>query len=128
MILLFVYMYFWCAVLSHSILSLFVTPWPVACQAPLPGDSPGETTKSGCHALPPGDLPNPGIESRAPALQVDSLLSEPLGKPMNTGVSRSSLLQGIFSTQESNQGLLHCRWILYQLCYQGRSLYIFNER
>ena len=30
-----------------------------------------------------------------------------------------SLLQGIFATQESNWGLLHCRWILYQLSYQG---------
>ena len=30
-----------------------------------------------------------------------------------------SLLQGIFLTQESNRGLLHCRWILYQLNYQG---------
>ena len=29
----------------------------------------------------PGDLPNPGIESRSPALQADSLLSEPPGKP-----------------------------------------------
>ena len=32
-----------------------------------------------------------------------------------------SLLQGIFPTQESNQGLLHCRWIPYQLSYQGGS-------
>ena len=30
-----------------------------------------------------------------------------------------SLLQGIFSTQGSNPGLLHCRWILYQLSYRG---------
>ena len=30
-----------------------------------------------------------------------------------------SLLQQIFLTQESNQGLLQCRWILYQLRYQG---------
>ena len=30
----------------------------------------------------PGDLPNTGIEPRCPALQVDSLLSEPLGKPL----------------------------------------------
>ena len=30
-----------------------------------------------------------------------------------------SLLQGIFLTLELNQGLLHCRWILYQLSYQG---------
>ena len=37
----------------------------------------------------------------------------------NTGVGSHSLLQGIFPTQESNQGLPHCRWILYQLSYQG---------
>ena len=30
-----------------------------------------------------------------------------------------SLLQGIFLTQESNQGLQHCRWMLYQLSHQG---------
>ena len=30
-----------------------------------------------------------------------------------------SLLQRIFLTQESNRGLLQCRWILYQLSYQG---------
>ena len=40
----------------------------------------------------------------------------------NTGVGCHALLQGIFQTQESNQGLLHCRQILYQLSYQG-SLY-----
>ena len=37
----------------------------------------------------------------------------------NTGVGCHSLLQGIFPTQESNLGLLHCRQILYQLSYQG---------
>ena len=37
----------------------------------------------------------------------------------NTGVGSLSLLQGNFLTQESNQDLLHCRWILYQLSYQG---------
>ena len=42
-----------------------------------------------------------------------------LGK--NTGVGCHFLLQGIFLTQESNQGLLHCRQILYQLSYQGSS-------
>ena len=62
---------------------------------------------------PPGDLPNPGIEPRSPALQVDSLLSEPPGKPKNTGVGSLSLLQGIFPTEKSSQGLLHGRRILY---------------
>ena len=71
-------------------------------------------------AMPsPGDLPNPGIEPRSPALQADSLPLEPQGKPKNTGVGSLSFLQGIFPTQESNWGLLPCRWILYQLNYQG---------
>ena len=67
----------------------------------------------------PGDLPNPGIKLSSPALQVHSLPAEPQGKPKDTGVGSLSLLQLIFLIQESNQGLLHCRWILYQLSYQG---------
>ena len=43
---------------------------------------------------PPGNLPNPGIKPRSPALQVDSLPSEPPGKPKNTEVVSLSLLQG----------------------------------
>ena len=73
----------------------------------------------GCHALLQGIFPTrwkgTGIKARSPALLVDSLLSEPPGKPMNTRVGSLSLLQGIFPTQELNQGLLHCRQILYQL-------------
>ena len=56
---------------------------------------------------------------KSPALQADSLPAEPKGKPKNTGVGSLSLLQWIFSTQELNWGLLHCRWILYQLSYEG---------
>ena len=44
---------------------------------------------------------------------------EPPRKPKNTGVGSLSLLQQIFPTQESNRLLLHCRWILYQLSYEG---------
>ena len=43
----------------------------------------------------------------------------------NTGVGSLSLLRGIFPTQASNPGLLHRRWILYQLSHMG-SLEIFN--
>ena len=44
-------------------------------------------------------------------------LCSPWNSPgQNTGVGSLSLLQGIFP-QESNQGLLHCRKILYQLSY-----------
>ena len=59
----------------------------------------------------------------SPTLQVDSLLSEPPEKPMNTGVGSLSLLHGVFLIQELNWGLLHCRWILYQLSYQGSPLH-----
>ena len=40
-------------------------------------------------------------------------------QPKNTGVGSLSLLQGIFLTQESIWGLLHCRQVLYQLRYEG---------
>ena len=36
------------------------------------------------------------------------------------GMGSLSLFQGIFLTQELNQGLLHCRQILYQLDYQRK--------
>ena len=71
----------------------------------------------------PGYLRNPEIKFRSPTLQLGSLLAEPPGKPKNTGVGSLPLLQGIFLTQESNQCLLHCRWILYKLSYQGSPLF-----
>ena len=66
----------------------------------------------------PGDLSNPGIEPRSPALQADSSQDEPQEKPKNTEVGSLSLLQRTFLTQELNWGLLHCRLILYQLSYE----------
>ena len=63
---------------------------------------------------PPGGLPSPGVRSRFPALQVDSLPPEPPGKPKNAGVGSLTLLQGVFPAQGSNQRSLHCRQILHQ--------------
>src|SRR5574337_524758 len=74
-----------------------------------PWNSPGQNTGVGSLSLLQGNLPNPGIETRSPALQGDSLPAEPQGKPKNTGVGSISLLQGIFQTQELNWVLLHCR-------------------
>ena len=65
------------------------------------------------------DLPNSGIKPRSPALQVDSLPTEPPRKPKNTGVGSLSLLQQIFLTQELNWGVLSYRQILYQMSFQG---------
>ena len=100
---------------------------PTLCD-PKDGSPPGSSVQwalcrqeywSGLPCPPPGDLPNPGIKPRSPALQADSSPSELPGKPKNTTVGILSLLQGVFLGQESNQGLPHHRWILYQLSYQG---------
>ena len=49
--------------------------WAVAHQAPLFMGFPRQEYCSGLLCLPPGDLPNPGIEPGCPALWADSLLS-----------------------------------------------------
>ena len=129
---------------SLSCVRLFVTPWTVPCQAPPSVGFFREEYWSGLPFPSPGDLPHPGIEPWSPALQADSLPSEPPGKnkvkvaqlcpavcnPRDYTVhgilqarvlewGSLSLLQQIFLTQELNQGLLHFRQILYQLSYQG---------
>ena len=45
----------------------------------------------------------------------------------NTGVGSHALLQGIFPTQGSTPGLLHCRRILYQLSYKGCMYFEINK-
>ena len=98
---------------------LVATLWTVAPRILCPWQLSRQENWSGLPCLPPGDLSNPGIKPRSPALQADSLPSESSGKLKNTGVGSLSLLQGIFLTQESNQGILHWRRTLYQLSYQG---------
>ena len=56
-------------------------PWTAALQAPLSMGFSRQEYWSGLPCPPPGDLPNLGIEPRSPALQADSLPSEPVGKP-----------------------------------------------
>ena len=132
-----------CCAQSLSRVRLFVTPWTVAHQAPLSLGFSRQEYWSGFQCLPPGELPNPGIEPRSPALQAESLLSEPPGKQsescsvvcdslrppglhspwnspgQNNGVDSLSILQEIFPTQGLNLGLLHCRQMLYQLSHKG---------
>ena len=50
-----------------------VTPWTVACQAPLSMGFSGQEYWSGLPFPPPWDLPNKGTEPRSPALQANSL-------------------------------------------------------
>ena len=72
--------YFCCAVFRHSVVCDSLWPHGLLCPgSSVLGDSPGQSTRVGCHVL----------------------------------------LQGIFPTQESNPGLLHCRQVLYHLNHQG---------
>ena len=65
---------------SLSRVRLFATSWTVAYQAPPSVGFSRQEYWSGLPFPSPGDLPNPGIEPRSPALQVDALPSEPPGK------------------------------------------------
>ena len=67
------------AMLSHSVVFDSATPWTVAFQAPLFMRFSRQEYWTGLPSFPfPGGLPDPGIEPGSPALQADSLLSEPL--------------------------------------------------
>ena len=62
--------------LSH--VQLFATPWTVAHQASLSMGFSRQEYWSGLPFPSPGDLPDPETKPRSPALQADTLTSEPL--------------------------------------------------
>ena len=68
-----------CSVAHH--VQLFVTPWTIACQAPLSMGFPRQEYWSGFPFSSPKDLPHPGIKPASPALQVDSLPVSHQGSP-----------------------------------------------
>ena len=59
---------------------------------------------NGLPCLPPGDLPNPGIKLRPPALEMDSISPELPGKSKDTGLGSLSLLQGNLPDLEIKPG------------------------
>ena len=70
-----------CIAKSLSRVWLFATPWTIAHQTPPSMEFFRQGYWSGLPIPSPGDLPNPGIELRSPALQADALPSEPPGNP-----------------------------------------------
>ena len=67
-----IYMKKWSEVKSLSRVRLFATPWTVAHQAPLSIEFFRQEYWSGLPFLPPGDIPDPGIEPGSPSLQADA--------------------------------------------------------
>ena len=110
-----------------SSIRLCATPETVAHQAPQSLDSPGKNTGVGCHFL----LQCMKGKSESEVAQSCPTLCDPMdyssarllcpwnSPGQNTGVGSHSLLQGIFLTQGSNLGLLHCRQTLYRLSHKG---------
>ena len=91
-------------VVSNSL----VTPWTLAHQASLSMGFPREEYWSGLSFPSPGDLPDPGVKlTSPPALQADSLPSEPLGKPD---------LADCISTHSKN------KWLYAHGCEKGEAL------
>ena len=66
---------------QFSHVQFFATLWTVTHQAPLSMRFSRQECWSGLPSPPPGDLPDPGIEPASPALEADSLPTEPPGKP-----------------------------------------------
>ena len=74
--------------LSHVRLFVTPSPWTVAHQAPPSMGFSKQEYWSGLSFPSPGDLPDPGIELRSPALQADALTSEPLQKDKQITILR----------------------------------------
>ena len=71
----------YCCLVAEWYPDSFVTPWTVACQAPLFMGLPRPEYWSGLPFPSPGDLPSPGIEPAFPALADGFFTTEPPGKP-----------------------------------------------
>ena len=93
------------SVVSHSL-------WPhgltIAYQAPQSMGFSRQEYWSGLPFPSPGDLPNPGIEPRSPALQADALLSEPPRK--SWGIWKNTNLTRRPSAQITSHSLMPPVW------------------
>ena len=104
-----------CVLLSH--VRFFVTPWSIAHQAPLSMGFSREKYWNGLPFPSPGDLPDPGIEPRSPALKADSFPSEPPGNPIlcwvlpknNYSLFSSNICSQGWGVSKKRRVLIPCR-------------------
>ena len=105
-----------CVKWSESLSVMYDSLWPHGLYSPW--NSLGQNTGVVAFPFSRGSS-QPRDWTQVSCIAGSSLSAEPQGKPKNTGVGSLFLLQWIVPTQQSNQGVLRCRRILYQLSYQG---------
>ena len=84
---------------------IHATLWTVACQASMSIGFSRQEYWSGLPFSPPGDLPNPGIEPRSPALYADSLPLSHQGSPYD--YTTKSNLQIKCNSYQITNGIFH---------------------
>ena len=99
--------------LSH--VRLFAVPWTVAYRAPPSMEFSWQEYQTGLPFYSPGNLPDPGIKPRSPALQADALPSEPPGKP---------LFGEIMSIIQSYSEVTGCQD--FNVCISGRQIQLIK--
>ena len=89
--------------------------------SPLPSERPPPPTSpsTGWHTALEPERGSESGSVMSDSLQPHGLRSPWSSPGQDTGVGSRSLLQRNFPTQGSNPGLLHCRWILYQMSHKG---------
>ena len=100
---------------------LSVTPWTVACQAPLSMGFSRQEYWSGLPFPLPGDLPNPGIKStslESPALVGGFFTTEPPGKPFPLTLTSNVPFSPVLLC--SYRFTLHPCWGTSQISYRSR--------
>ena len=112
-------------------MSYSVIPWTVARQVPLFMEFSRQEYWSGLPFPSPGYIPNPGIEPRSPALQVDSLLSESPGKPSEPPGSPAREETYILILRETEKLTMEFQWKMFapwKKSYDKPRQHIKNQR
>ena len=114
---------FLCIVQLLSHVQLFATPWTIAHQAPLSVGFLRHEYWSGLTLPPPGDLPDPGIERRSPALAGRFFPTEPPGKPMFLYAFSKYYMSSLSSRMTSMViQILSLQNLGYSMCHTVRAL------
>ena len=97
---------------SLSRVQLFATPWTVAYHAPPSMGFSRQESWSGLPFPSPGGLPDPGIEPGSPALEADTLPSEPPDKSSHYTQKQNRLKTNVFIRPEMIEFLKHRQYTL----------------